>query len=147
MAEIELISPAVKAALRRFLELRDKMNETAEAAKTAKQEHDEAELELHDMLSEGIEGTLKVPLGEPYGTVSFLPQGTKTANVINEEKLKAYLAEHGLTEEYSTEGLVKGRLNEMIRDYDERGEQYPPGLEKFTKRYVRVTMQDGKKRA
>lgn len=144
MAEIELISAEVKAALRRFLELRDEKDETAAAATAAKKAHDEAELELHDMLSTGIEGTLKIDVGPPYGVVSFLPQETKTANVINERKLEDYLEEHDLVVEYSKPGLVQGRLSELVRECDERNEKYPPGLEKFTKRYVRVTRQKGK---
>jgi hypothetical protein len=142
---MELISPQHKAMLRRFLELRDAKNETAAAAAAAKKEHDDAELELHDTLKEALAGTLKVDLGPPYGVVSFLPQESKKANVINEKKLMRYLEDRQLTEEYSSPGLVKGRLNEMIRDFDERNEEYPPGLEKFTKRYVRVTRPKGSK--
>lgn len=143
MAEVELISPQHKAMLRRFLELRDAKDETAAAATAAKKAHDEAELELHDTLKEALAGTLKVDLGPPYGVTSFLPQETKVANVINEKKLERYLEDRQMTEEYSKPGLVKGRLNAMIRDFDERGEEYPPGLEKFTKRFVRVTRSKG----
>jgi hypothetical protein len=144
--EFEVINPKIVAKLRRFLELRDAKDETEAAAKAAKKAHDDAELELHQILSEGVDGTLKVPLGDPYGTVSFLPQVTKTANILNDRTLEAYLEERQMMDEYSKPQLVKGRLNEMVRDFEERGEPMPPGLEMYKKRYVRVTRPKGAKK-
>jgi hypothetical protein len=144
--EIEVINPKIKAVLRRFLELRDAKDEADAAAKEAKKEHDEAEQELHSLLQEGVEGTLKIPLGEPYGTVSFLPQETIYSNVINERKLTMYLEERQMTDEYSKPALAKGRLNELAREIEEGTHEPVPGLEHYKKRFVRVTRPKNKKK-
>jgi hypothetical protein len=145
VADIELIPESTKALLRRFLELRDAKEMAEAAADTAKKEYREAEAELHEALSEGTDGTLRVNLGPPWGTVSFLPQATPYATVINERKLEDYLEERQMMDEYSKPALVKGRLNELVREMDERGERMPPGLEIYKRRYIRVTRQKGKK--
>lgn len=143
--DIEVINPKIKAVLRRFLELRDARDDAEAALKTAKKAHDEAEQELHEMLESGVDGTLKIDLGEPYGKVSFLPQQTIYSNVINERKIQDYLEERQMTDDYSKPGLVKGRLNELAREIEEGTHEPVPGLEHYKKRYVRVTRPKNKK--
>ena len=143
MAEIEIIPEATKAMLRRFLELRDVRDASKAAAEDAEKAYREAEAEVHEALSESIDGTLKVPLGPPWGTVSFLPQATTYANVINDRKLEDYLEQRAMMDEYTKPQLVKGRLNELVRELEEAGDEMPPGLETYKKRYVRITRKKG----
>lgn len=141
---MSIISDETKAMLRRFLEARDRRDELKIAATKAENEYREQEAEVHAALSEGIEGSLKIPLGDPYGTVSFVPKQTPYAKIINKEKLMIYLEQRALVDEYTEpSNFARGRLNELVREMDEAKEAMPPGLEISKKRFVQITRQKG----
>jgi hypothetical protein len=139
-----VIPEAAKAKLRRLMEARDKRDKAKKALETAEKDYREIEAEVHEELSESVEGTLKVPLGPPWGTVSFLPKSTTYSNVLNEDRLLEYLEDRALVDEYTKPSVVKGRLNELVREIEDTGEQMPPGLDAYKRRYVQITKQKSK---
>lgn len=144
MAEVQVISDETTAALRRFMELRDARDEAETKFEAAKKDYREAEAELWDALKEGVEGSLKIPLGPPWGTVSLSPQATTYGKVLNERRLQDYLEERQMLDEYSAPKLVAGRLNEFVRKIKEQGEKMPPGLDSYERKYIRVSMPKAK---
>lgn len=140
-----MISEADKAKLRRLMEARDKRDKAKVALSAAEEAYREIEAEVHEELSSSIAGTLKVPLGPPWGTVSFLPKKTIYAKILNPDKLLEYLEQRAMVDEFTEPKLVSGRLNEMVREIDETGERMPPGLDSSPRRYVQITKQKGSK--
>lgn len=142
--EITVIPDEAKRLFRALLAARDKHDEAKTAEKRAKDEVDRLTIEVHEALVDSIGmSTLPVDLGPPYGRVKLLPTATVYANVINEEKLQNYLENSAQVEEYTRPDLAKGRLNELARQLLEDGQDFPPGLDRYVKRSVRVTRQKG----
>lgn len=142
--EIVVIPDAAKALFRRLLDAREKADVLDKQAKQAKEERDQLTIEVHEALIEAVgKSTLPVDLGPPYGRVKLLPTETIYAKVINEDKLQDYLENSAQVDEYTRPELAKGRLNELARQLDEDNQPFPPGLDFYKKRSVRVTVQKG----
>lgn len=139
-----MISDADKAKLRRLMEARTKRDADKAALETSEADYREIEAEVWEELSEALEGTLKVNLGPPFGTVSFLPKQTTYANILNADRLLEYVEERAMIDELTEPKLVKGRLNELVRELEETGAKMPPGLDSYKKRYVQITKQKSK---
>lgn len=139
-----MISEKAKAKLRRFMEARDQRDKDKVALEQSEAAYREIEAEIHEELSD-LAGTLKVPLGPPWGTVSFLAKKTTYANILNPDRLLEYLEERAMMDEMTEPKLVKGRLNELVRELEETGAEMPPGLDSYPRRYVQITKQKGSK--
>jgi hypothetical protein len=139
--EVTLITEEAKSKFRRLLEARDKHAAADAAAKAAKAELDDIELEVFDMCEEqGIHGTLPVPLGPPYGTVKFKTRATHFAKIINPDDLLEYFENRGMVEEVSAPNFVKKRLHEIVREAaDNPAMTLPPGLTYYTNRGMTIT--------
>jgi hypothetical protein len=141
MSDTTLITEEAKSKFRRLLEARDKHASLDKQAKEAKKELDEIELDVFEMCAEqGINGTLPVPLGPPYGTVKFKTRETHFAKIIDEDKFLQYLEERAQVDEFSTPSFAKKRLNTVVRDVlDNPGSTLPPGLTYSTARGMTIT--------
>lgn len=129
--------------------------EAREARDSAKSEYDrlsnecnEIELDVYEMF-EGtdddgdphIQGTLKVPLGEPWGTVAFRARETYFARIIDEDDLQKHYEERAMIDEVSAPRFVKKRLNTEVRDCLDHGIPLPPGLDFYAQRGMTITRQ------
>lgn len=133
---------------RRHVELREQRDIADTKLKALKAQYDESEAELWEMLAPDDPNDpdyklspVKVPLGQPWGTVSFGPRETIFARVINEEKALEHYEERALVDEVSAPRFVMKRLNEEVRGLHEEGKPMPPGLDYYAKRYVAITKQ------
>lgn len=139
-----MVSDADKAMLRRLLEARQAYDEAKAAEKDAKQEKDEMEQEVFDRFEEsGQEGTLKVNLGEPWGTVSFRTRETFYARIVDQDKLQEHYEQRAMIDEVSAPKFVMARLNEEVREIMDSGGTMPmiPGLDYYANRGMTVTRQ------
>lgn len=139
-----MINDKDKAKLRRMMDARVKRDADKKAAEKSEEEYREIEAEVWEELSEALEGTLKVNLGPPHGVVSFLPKSTTYANILNADKILEYLEDRAMMDEMTEPKLVKGRLNELVRELEETGATMPPGLDSYRRRYVQITKQKSK---
>ena len=137
-----MITEEAKEKCRQLLAARDKQDELEAAAAKAKKERDELELDVADMFEEaGIEGTVPVPLGPPYGTVKFRVRKTYYASVADDDKLRAYYEELDELDDVRTEPKwVMKELNSDVREIlDKPDGTLPPGLTYYTKRGMTIT--------
>lgn len=141
-----MFSPEFIKACRRFMELRDVRDHTKQTAKTAEEAYREAEAEMWEQLAPPDPNDpdyklspTKVPLGQPWGTVTLGPRETHYARVIDADDAADHYENRGLVEEVSTMKFNMGRLNEEVRQLIESGEKMPDGIDYYTKRFVAVS--------
>jgi hypothetical protein len=140
MDDFQFISEEAKAKLRRLMELREAKDIASEAEKKAKEEYQDMELEVYEAL-EGVEGALKVPLGPPWGTVSFSTRTTTYSKILDEDELQEYLEKRALADEIVSTTFAKKRLNELVRQAEEAGDEMPPGLARYKSRGITIKRQ------
>jgi hypothetical protein len=135
-----VISEESKAQLRRLMELRQVRDDRKTALKTAEEEYRDAEADTFEAL-EGIEGAIKIDLGDPWGTVAFHQRETFFARVIDEEAAASHYKSRGRSEEAFTPKFRMAVLNEDVRDAREQGTDPPPGIDWVPRRGVTITRQ------
>lgn len=137
-----MISADQTATLRRFMELREARDEAKKTHDTAKKAYEEAELDLFEILNDSsLKGALKVDLGEPWGTVSFLPRETYYGKIIDEDEAVKHYEQRAMIDEVSAPKFVMARINEEVREAMEGNGDMPPGVDFYAKRGVSVTRQ------
>jgi hypothetical protein len=147
--EIEVVSPALKAKLRRLVELREDRDAKKVAWQAAKDETEELELEIFDIFERPdangdpqIKGTLTVPLGEPYGTVKFRTRETHYAKIVDEDEVQQWYEQRAQIEEVSAPKFVMKRLNDDVRTALESPDgKLPDGLSYTTNRGMTITQE------
>lgn len=144
-----MYTDAQKSMFRRLMELREERDETKAAYEEAEKDYRRYEAELWDTLTE--DGTLKmsdasqkVPLGPPYGTVTFSPRETHFGRVLNENRALEYFEQRALIDEMTKSKISKARLNELVRTIieDENGTM-PPGIDYYTNKGITITRPKG----
>lgn len=137
-----MISEESKAKLRRLMELRTARDEAKKTLEAAEADFREIEADVYESL-DGIQGTLKVDLGDPWGTVSFRTRETYYGRIIDEEAALEHFESRAMVEEVSQPKFVKARINEIVRDHIEQGIDMPPGIDYYPNRGVTITRQKG----
>lgn len=139
-----MIPEESKSALRRLMEVRQKRDEAKKALELAERDFRECESDVFESLEDSdVKGTLKVDLGEPWGTVSFRTRETHFGNIFDEEAAIEYFEQRAQIDEVSAPKFVKRRINEIVRDAVEQGADLPPGVDYYTQRGVTITRQKG----
>jgi hypothetical protein len=139
-----MITQESKEALRRLMELRQHRDEAKVAAETSEKAYREAEADVYEALEEsGIKSTVKVDLGEPWGTVSFKTRETYYGKIYDADAALAYYDQRGLTPDMTNPKFVMKRVNEEVRSRVEQGESMPPGVDYYANRGVTITRQKG----
>lgn len=139
-----MIPEESKSALRRLMEVRQKRDEAKKALELAERDFRECESDVFESLEDSdVKGTLKVDLGEPWGTVSFRTRETHFGNIFDEEAATEYFEQRAQIDEVSAPKFVKRRINEIVRDAVEQGADLPPGVDYYTQRGVTITRQKG----
>ena len=132
--------------MRRFIELREKRDALAEAYKSAKEEYADLESEVWEELAPDDPNdpdyklsAIKVPLGQPWGTITFQPRETIYGRVIDDEAALEHYANRAMLDDVSAPKFVMARINEEVREKQENGEPMPPGVDYYAKRFVSIT--------
>lgn len=135
-----MIPEEAKAKLRRLMEARTARDEAKKALEQAEADFREIETEVYEALA-NVKGTIKVPLGEPWGTVSFRQRETYYGRIIDDEAALEYFEQRQMMDELTAPRFVKARLNEIVRECVEQGEAPPPGVDYYANRGVTITRQ------
>lgn len=135
-----MIPEEAKAKLRRLMEARTARDEAKKALEQAEADFREIEAEVYEELA-SVKGTVKVPLGEPWGTVSFRQRETYYGRIIDDEAALEYFEQRQMMDELTAPRFVKARLNEIVRECVEQGEAPPPGVDYYANRGVTITRQ------
>ena len=139
-------TPEQKAAFRRLMELREKRDDAKQALKDAESDYREFEAELWERLTEDgtlstKEATVRVPLGDPWGTVTFSPRETFYGKIANPRRAMEYLEERQMTDEFTEPKFVERQVNGLIRDCIENEVDLPDGFDFYARRYMTITRQ------
>lgn len=136
-------APEFIAKVRRFMEVRERRDQDAEKAKASEKEYRELEAEVWDELAPAPEAedqklhSHKVPLGDPYGTVTFEPRETIYGRIIDPEAAQEHYEQRAMVDEMVAPKFVGARVNEEVRAAHEQGKM-PPGHDFYAKRFVAI---------
>lgn len=137
-----MISTESKAKLRRLMESRTRRDEAKVALEEAEADFRSCEADVFEALDDsGVQGTVKVDLGPPWGIVSFRTRETLYGRIIDEERALRYFEGRAMIDEVSAPKFVKRRINEIVRDFHEQGMDMPPGIDYYPQRGVTITRQ------
>lgn len=133
------------------MEVRTARDEAKKALEIAEQEFRDMEADVYEALEalrdpndpSASRSTLKVPLGEPWGTVAFRQRETIYGRVYDAEAAMEYFEQRAMVEEITEPKFAKARLNEIARDHYEQGADLPPGVDYYPNRGVTITRQKG----
>lgn len=131
---------------RRFMELREKRDSLKEAYDAAKEEYAEMEAEVWEELAPDDPNdpdykltAHKVPLGAPWGTITFQPRETIYGKIIDDDAALEYYEKRAMADDVTAPKFVMARINEEVREKHENNTAMPPGVDYYPKRYVSVT--------
>lgn len=131
---------ALASKFRRLMEAREERDITEKAAKNAEKFYREVEAELYDELEDSpIKGSIKIDLGEPYGTVTFQPKETYYGRVLDTDQALDYLDARALADEFTKPKIVMARIHELVREKLEQRQPLPDGLDFYAKRYISIS--------
>jgi hypothetical protein len=143
---VGIYTEEVIAKGRRFIELRETRDTAKEAFDKAKQEYADAEAEFWEELAPSDPNdpdyklsAHKIPLGQPWGTVTFQPRETIYGKIIDDEAAFEYYEGRAMADDVTAPKFVMARINEEVREREEAGQPMPPGVDYYKTRYVSVT--------
>lgn len=95
----------------------------------------------HDRLQEDVFDTMRNAGLTSVGTddEQFVAKSTIYATVADLDEFLAWAASNGLEAEFTEINAIKGRLNELVRQRLQDGEELPPGLDFYRKNYISKT--------
>ena len=138
--------PEFIAKCRRFIELRERKDELEQAAKDAKDAYHAMEAEVWEELAPDDPNdpdykltAHKVPLGQPWGTITFQPRETAYGRIIDDEAALRYYEGRAMSDDVTAPKFVMARINEEVRERLDAGEAMPPGVDHYKRRFVSVT--------
>lgn len=130
--------------LRRLMEARQLRDEDKAAAEASEAAYREIEAEVHEALADGpVDRLNNIDLGPPYGKVSFHAKETTYGRIIDADKALEHFEKRAMVDEVSAPKFVMARINEIVREAEDSGQQMPPGLDYYKRRYVQITKQKG----
>lgn len=120
--------------LRRFEELRQVRDEANAAAAAREKEYREMEQEVWEALDAS-------DLNPPYNIdgIKFGLGETHYGRIIDQEAALEHFESRAMTDELTRPAIQKGRLNEIVREHIEQRVPLPPGVDFYTRRYVKIT--------
>ena len=124
------------------MEARTTRDEAKVALEEAEVDFRACEADVFEALEDSdVQGTVKVDLGSPWGTVSFRTRQTLFGRIIDEDAALRYFEGRAMIDEVSAPKFVKRRINEIVRDHHEQGMDMPPGIDYYPQRGVTITRQ------
>lgn len=130
----------IASQFRRLIELREKRDETKQAAEAANSNYREYEAELYEQIEQGpFKKSRKIDLGEPYGEVTFTPRATPYGRIIDREAAVKYFESRGEKATMMQEDVIARRLNEVVKNCLESGAALPPGTDFYYRRGISIT--------
>lgn len=124
---------------RRVIDRRKEYDVAHKAKVKAEKAKKGAEAELHDALVKSKQPSTKLELGEGYGTVEFRREKKTFASVFDKEAFRKWCEETNHDQAYLASEPRKAPLNALVKEYDENGQELPPGVEPRITKYVTVT--------
>lgn len=129
-----------KAKFQRLVELREERDMTKTAAKNAEKAYREYEAELFAETEEaGMEGRFGWDFGSDLGTAKFNRRRTFYGRVLDKESALKALREAGILDTIIEDHIREGRLNELVRDRLESGQDMPEGIDWYAREGITIS--------
>ena len=136
MSELE----ALKNRFRRLAEYRQERDQDKLTAKKSEEAYREYEAELLAVLEDSdLKGAIQFDFGGDLGTISFQRRKTIFGKVIDKQLALQSLAAEDLEEQMTGTTIEARRLNELVRERDEAGEDLPDGIGFYEKKFVSIS--------
>lgn len=137
-----MISEESKRKARRLMEARVKRDELKQALAAAEDDYRAQEAEFYEELEAAVGSkTLPMDLGEPWGLVKFRTRETYYGKIIDQDAALEWFEQRAMVDEVSSPKFVMARINEIVRERIDLGEQMPPGIDFSPNRGVTITRQ------
>lgn len=133
-----------ESKFRRLAELREQRDIDKAALKNSESAYREYESELLETVADSsLRGSVEFDFGGDLGVIRFQPRGTIYGKVVDKAAALDSLDEAMLREEMTSEAIEARRLNELVRDYLERGEELPEGIGFYERKFFTITHKAG----
>lgn len=134
----------LESRFRRLAELRRERDIDAATAKASEGAYREYEAELLEVVDDsGLKGAIGFDFGGDLGQVSFSKRKTVYGRVIDKHAALVSLAGEGLEEQMTGTKIEARRLNELVRERQESGEDLPDGIGFYEKRFFSISHKSG----
>lgn len=135
---------ALESRFRRLAELRRERDIDAAAAKASESAYREYEAELLEALEDSnVKGALSFDFGGDLGEIKFQRRKTLYGRIIDKRVAMQSLLAEGLDEQMTGTKIEARRLNELVRERDESGEDLPEGIGFYEKRFISISHKSG----
>ncbi len=133
-----------EAKFRRLAELREQRDIDKAALKNSENAYREYESELLETVADSaLRGSVEFDFGGDLGVIRFQPRATLYGKVVDKSAALDSLDKAMLREEMTSEAIEARRLNELVRDYLERGEELPEGIGFYERKFFTITHKNG----
>jgi hypothetical protein len=140
MPEAQTIGVEEQKKLRLLVQLREQRDAAAAALEAIEKEYREHEADVWMALDESpLTGAIKFDLGEPYGVVTFQYRETYYGRIIDKEATLEHFEQRAMIDDVMEPKLSKKRINEIVNDCLDAGQELPPGLDFYARRYVSIS--------
>lgn len=136
----EVLGVEVATKLRRLMELRERRDLDKATAERSEKEYRASEAEVWEALEDSpLKPPYKVDLGDEFGVVRFHPRETIYGRVIDKDAAIEHFEERAMVDELTEPKIVMARVNELVREAYEQGDDMPPGVDFVPRRFVTIT--------
>lgn len=130
----------LESRFRRLAELRVDRDIDAVAAKRSEEAYREYEAELLSIVEDsGLKGSIEFDFGGDLGIISFQRRKTTYGRIIDKAAAMAAFEEEGMFEAMTGQKIEARRLNELVRERQEAGEDLPNGVDYYDKRFISIS--------
>lgn len=131
---------ALESRFRRLAELRVERDQDAVAAKKSEEAYREYEAELLSIVEDsGLKGTIEFDFGGDLGRISFQRRKTTYGRIIDKAAALRAFQEESIIEAMTGEKIEARRLNELVRERQESGEDLPDGVDFYDKKFISIS--------
>lgn len=129
-----------ESKFRRLAELRERRDEDKAALKASENAYREYESELLETVADSaLRGSVEFDFGGDLGVIRFQPRATIYGKIIDQHQALESLEAEYLREEMTKETIEARRLNELVRDKLEQGEELPEGIGFYERKFFTIS--------
>lgn len=133
----------LQSKFRRFAELRQDRDVAKKALERVEQSYREYEAELMgEIEASGIKGSVKFDFDGDLGTIQFGTRKTVYGRIVDADAAMESFENEALSDEMTGTKFESRRLNEYVRDRLEQGQDLPPGVDYYERRYISVSVKN-----
>lgn len=135
MSDDVLVSLRSKFA--NLVELRDEKDIAKKKADKLKDEYDALQEELWEAMEDSGLGSLKLEIGDE--NITFVARETLYGSVFDKDAAAEAFKKDGRFDEYTGIKFEAKRINELVRECIENGQELPEGVDFYSRRLISIS--------